>query len=174
MLKLCRLSSCALLLVFVAGTAFAQPQFAKWTIDGVERRAIVVPPTRPAGPKAPLVFAFHGAGDTAENFASIDLHHAWPQAMIVYMNGLSRGSNQGGAFQTNDAGPDNRDLKFFDVALADLRQRFAIDDTRIYATGFSNGAKLTRTSFSCSWRQSTWPAGSTAQPASGSPVVRPG
>jgi polyhydroxybutyrate depolymerase len=119
------------------------------------------------------VFAFHGAGDTAENFASIDLHHAWPQAMIVYMNGLSRGSNQGGAFQTNDAGPDNRDLKFFDVALADLRQRFAIDDTRIYATGFSNGAKLTRTSFSCSWRQSTWPAGSTAQPASGSPVVRP-
>jgi polyhydroxybutyrate depolymerase len=62
--------------------------------------------------------------------------------VIVYMAGLSRGPGQGGAFQTNDAAANNRDLKFFDVALADLRRRFQIDDARIYATGFSNGAKF--------------------------------
>lgn len=142
MLRLCRIFSCALLLSLAAGTAFAQPQIVRWTIDGVERRAIVIPPTRPSAARAPLVFAFHGAGDTAENFASIDLHHAWPEAMIVYMSGLGRGANEGGAFQTNDAGSGNRDLKFFDVALADLRQRFQIDGARVYATGFSNGAKF--------------------------------
>ena len=141
------LATCALLgvltLSLTGRTAFAQqPEFARWTVDGVERRAIVIPPTQPAGPRAPLVFAFHGAGDTAENFAAVDLHHAWPQAMIVYMAGLSRGPGQGGAFQTNDAGAPNRDLRFFDVALADLRQRFAIDDARIYAAGFSNGARF--------------------------------
>jgi polyhydroxybutyrate depolymerase len=142
MFRLCRISSCALLLCLTAGAAFAQSQLARWTVDGVERRAILIPPSKPSGTKVPLVFAFHGAGDTAENFASIDLHHAWPQAMVVYMDGLSRGPNQGGAFQTNAAGADNRDLKFFDVVLADLRQRFPIDDARIYATGFSNGAKF--------------------------------
>ena len=142
MLRLCRILGCALLLFLSAGAAFAQAQLVKWTIDGVERRAIVIPPTRPSGAKAPLVFAFHGTGDTAENFASIDLHHAWPQAMVVYMDGLSRGPNQGGAFQTNTAGAGNRDLTFFDVALADLRQRFQIDDARVYATGYSTGAKF--------------------------------
>ena len=142
MFRLCRISISALVLFLVARAALAQPHFATWTIDGVERRAIVIPPTKPSDAKAPLVFAFHGAGDTAENFAAIDLHHAWPQAMIVYMSGLSRGPNQGGAFQTSDAGAENRDLKCFDVALADLRRRFRIDDSRIYATGFSNGAKF--------------------------------
>lgn len=143
------IATCALLSVFTLpltltarDTSAQPPEFARWMVDGVERRAIVIPPTLPAGPRAPLVFAFHGAGDTAENFAGIDLHHAWPQAMIVYMAGLSRGPGQGGAFQTNDAAGDNRDLRFFDVALADLRRRFQVDDARIYATGYSNGAKF--------------------------------
>jgi polyhydroxybutyrate depolymerase len=62
--------------------------------------------------------------------------------MIVYMAGLSRGPGLGCAFQTNDAGDSNRDLKLFDVALEDLRRRLAVDDERIYATGFSNGARF--------------------------------
>jgi polyhydroxybutyrate depolymerase len=142
MLRPSGVGACALLLVTTAAAASAQPQTVKWTIDGVERRALVVSPTKPSRARAPLVFAFHGAGDTAENFASVDLHHAWPQAVVVYMNGLGRAPGQGGTFQTADASASNRDLKFFDVALADLRQRFQIDDARIYATGFSNGAKF--------------------------------
>ncbi|HEV2718909.1 MAG TPA: esterase, partial [Thermoanaerobaculia bacterium] len=34
----------------------------------------------------------------------------------------------------------DRDLKFFDAVLATLHQRFAVDDHRIYVSGFSNGA----------------------------------
>src|SRR5439155_4463540 len=35
---------------------------------------------------------------------------------------------------------DDRDLKFFDRMLETMRQKFAVDDRRIYAAGFSNGA----------------------------------
>src|SRR5205823_246483 len=38
------------------------------------------------------------------------------------------------------AGLNDRDLKFFDAMLATMRQKFPIDNARIYATGFSNGA----------------------------------
>jgi polyhydroxybutyrate depolymerase len=37
----------------------------------------------------------------------------------------------------------DRDLRFFDVMLAELRTRHRIDDRRIYATGHSNGGQFT-------------------------------
>ncbi|HKD81567.1 MAG TPA: hypothetical protein VKH81_17880 [Candidatus Angelobacter sp.] len=37
---------------------------------------------------------------------------------------------------------NDRDLRFFDVMLASLRQKFPVDDRRIYAAGFSNGASF--------------------------------
>jgi len=42
--------------------------------------------------------------------------------------------------ERGQAGLQDRDLKFFDAMLAGLRQQFSIDDSRIYSTGFSNGA----------------------------------
>lgn len=130
------------MLVLGTGFAFAEPQSLTWTVAGVERQALVFAPARTAGGTAPLVFVFHGAGDTARNFAGVGFQQAWPEAVVVYMDGLGRGPGQGGAFQTADATAGNRDLAFFDAALVDLRRRFRVDDTRIYATGFSNGAKF--------------------------------
>ena len=40
-------------------------------------------------------------------------------------------------------GNGDRDLQFFDAALAGLRKKYAIDDKRVYATGFSNGGFFT-------------------------------
>ena len=37
----------------------------------------------------------------------------------------------------------DRDLKFFDAVLATLKQKYPVDEHRIYATGFSNGAFFT-------------------------------
>src|SRR5262249_36770110 len=48
------------------------------------------------------------------------------------------GQRYGWQQQAGDSG--DRDLKLFDAMLADLRQKYAIDDTRIYTAGFSNGA----------------------------------
>jgi polyhydroxybutyrate depolymerase len=90
----------------------------------------------------PLVFAFHGSGDTAEHFSIAGFQDAWPQAVIVYMQGLQRNSGPGGAFQVTDTSAANLDLKFFDTALAELQQKFRVDTARIYAAGFSNGARF--------------------------------
>jgi polyhydroxybutyrate depolymerase len=121
--------------------ATAAPERLTIRIDGVDRQALVYAPTKAAA-TAPTLFVYHGAGDTAENFTVIGLHDAWPDALVVYMEGLSRGPGQGGVFQARDASNANPELKFFDATLAELHKRYAVDDTRVYATGFSNGARM--------------------------------
>jgi polyhydroxybutyrate depolymerase len=131
----------ALVALTTATSAAAEPQTMTWQVDGLTRRAIVFAPTQFPAP-APLLFVFHGAGDTADNFTGVGFQSAWPDAIVVYMDGLGRRPGQGGAFQTADTTSRNRDLHFFDMALADLRTKFRVDNARIYATGFSNGAKF--------------------------------
>ena len=85
----------------------------------------------------PLVFSFHGYGDSMQNFQYTNVHMAWPEAMVVYFQGLeTRGGLPG--WQVERGGRD-RDLKLVDAALDSLRERHDIDDDRIYVTGFSNG-----------------------------------
>ena len=56
----------------------------------IEREALVIAPTRddPSG-KAPVLFAFHGHGGDI-NDAQLTMHFekAWPEAIVVYMQGL--------------------------------------------------------------------------------------
>lgn len=143
MAGLLRPFACAALLVAATVTgAHAETRVLTWTIEGTPRRAIVTAPDQSQDGGAPLLFVFHGAGDTADAFAAVGFERAWPEAIVVYMDGLGRRPGTGGAFQTADPGPTNRDLRFFDTALADLRTRYRIDDRRVAATGFSNGAKF--------------------------------
>jgi len=72
----------------------------------------------------------------------------WPEAIVVYPQGLPtvskvdpRGRFPG--WQRERGEYADRDLKLFDAILATLRKQYTIDDDRIYATGFSNGAIFT-------------------------------
>jgi polyhydroxybutyrate depolymerase len=114
-----------------------------WNVAGTQRKAIVFTPSNPTNPKAPLIFAFHGFGDTNENFKGVGLEEVWPQAIVVYPQGLPRGGSALPGWQTEKRGDEDRDLQFVDAALASLRGKYKIDDARIYATGFSNGAVFT-------------------------------
>ena len=62
----------------------------QWTVDGVVREAIIsIPPEAKTKP-APLVFAFHGHGGNPTFVArSFHLHTAWPEAIVVYPQGLN-------------------------------------------------------------------------------------
>jgi polyhydroxybutyrate depolymerase len=73
-------------LTVCAHTAFAQRAEVKaWRLNGNTRRAIVYSPSaRSPGGRAPLVFSFHGHGDSMQNFQHTDLHRAWPEAIVVY------------------------------------------------------------------------------------------
>jgi polyhydroxybutyrate depolymerase len=136
--------------LWIAGTCFparaVEPQVMKWTVDRVERYAVVYPPSVQQGRvKAPLIFVFHGHGDNAwfasEQFAFQNL---WPEAVVVYPQGLPTpaasdplGERRGWQHQPGEVG--DRDLKFFDAMLRTVRWKFHIDDRRVYASGFSNG-----------------------------------
>jgi len=114
-----------------------------WTVEGDKREAIVfAPSTPPSSNRLPLIFSFHGRGDDMENFQHVGLQQAWPDAVVVYIQGLPNRDGLRG-WQVERGEYNDRDLKLVDVALASLRKKYSVDDERIYATGFSNGAHFT-------------------------------
>jgi polyhydroxybutyrate depolymerase len=131
--------------VVVAGAAAnGESKMMTWKIDGVEREAIVHSPTAkaPSG-KAPLLLAFHGHGDSADNFQGVGLERHWAQAVVVYAQGLPSTRDGLAGWQVERGKDGDRDLKFVDQMLVTLREKFSVDDARIYSTGFSNGANFT-------------------------------
>ncbi len=126
--------ACLLLILGVRGAA---AQVMRWQVDGATREAIVYAPASAGDQAAPLVLAFHGFGDNMQNFQYTNIHGAWPDAIVVYFQGLPRRRGLPG-WQVERDGRD-RDLQLVDVALRSLRETYSIDDDRIYATGYSNG-----------------------------------
>ena len=137
-------------LVGSATTAAGQHQHGtimRWTIDGVQREALVYAPRAKQGAaKHPLVIAFHGHNGHMFN-ASLRMHiqTLWPQAIVVYPQGLNTstvldvaGTGSGWQGKAGDLG--DRDLKLFDAIVATMKRSYAVDRRRIYATGHSNGA----------------------------------
>ena len=120
----------------------------EFSVDGVTRTALVHVPA--AATNAPVVFVFHGHGGGARPAArSFALERQWPEAICVYMQGLATPglltdpSGKLPGWQSAPGGQGDRDLKFFDAVLAQLKKDFSVDAKRIYATGHSNGGGFT-------------------------------
>lgn|GEM_PF-1508425 len=140
------------LLIFCAGVfpASAELNPREWTIDREKRQAIVSIPASTPTNGCPLVFVFHGHGGSAAQAArSFRIHEVWPEAMVVYMQGLPtpgqltdpEGKKNGWNSKPDD--PENRDLTFFDTVFRSLQAECKIDPNRIYSTGHSNGGGFT-------------------------------
>jgi polyhydroxybutyrate depolymerase len=79
---------------------------------------------------------------------STRLHIAWPEALLVYLDGLPgnpapydpEGLKTG--WQINIGDMNNRDVVFADAALDALERRYNIDRQRVFAVGHSNGARF--------------------------------
>src|SRR4051794_25945690 len=138
------------LLAVPAGTGAApqarQATIMHWTIDGVQRDAIVVAPApTTVAVKHPLVLAFHGHGGRMQSTAlQFHVQTLWPQAVVVYPQGLPSttpndpsGTKPGWQFKVGDSG--DRDLKLVDAIVATMDAKYKVDRRRIYTTGFSNG-----------------------------------
>ena len=136
-----------LMLIAAAAALWAHTASAEvmtWKVGGETRSAIVYAPSQSSpGGKAPLIFSFHGHGDDMQNFQHTDMHRAWPEAIVVYFQGLPSRRDGLAGWQVETGQDDDRDLKLVDAALSSLRARFKVDDARIYSTGFSNGANFT-------------------------------
>jgi polyhydroxybutyrate depolymerase len=94
-----------------------------------------------------LVFCWHGHGGRSTHSAS-----RWGYAeidktsILVFPQGLPTVSplvdkeGRMPGWQTSVTSEGGRDMRFFDVMLADLKKKHAVDDRRIYSMGHSNGA----------------------------------
>lgn len=135
-----RLVLSALILLLLPCVAGAEA--VTFNVEGTPRRAVLYAPANaPATSALPVVFAFHGRGDDIRNFEYTAIHRAWPDAIVVYVQGLDRDGLSGWQVERGQDG--DRDLKLVDAALANLRGKYNVDENRIYATGFSNGAAFT-------------------------------
>jgi polyhydroxybutyrate depolymerase len=133
-------------------TAFSssQAEMETFTIDGVDRHAIVYPSSKaPTTAGAPIVFVFHGHGGTARNIAGrLRIHELWPEAVVAYMEGIPgvagitdpEGKRNG--WQKSPGEVDDRDIRFFDAALERLHKRYKTDPNRVYVLGHSNGGRF--------------------------------
>ena len=96
----------------------------------VVRAASAVDGRRPA----PVVIVFHPFGMNAQYMESRVSTRLWPEAVMVYPEGLSR------AWQTRSGEGGDRDLHLFDALVAWLDERHCIDRARVFVLGYSNGA----------------------------------
>lgn len=111
-----------------------------------------VPPGYDINNSSPVIIAFHGGGGNAEN--CVDSFRLNEKSdiegfIVVYPEGTGP-QVKGEVFGTWNAGRccppamDNNvdDVGFIECMLEELENDFNIDETRIYATGMSNGAQM--------------------------------
>lgn len=139
----------ALLGQFVCfSSAFAAGNYdLRATIDGEKRIAKVYEGKVQRGLPQPLLLAFHGYGDNRIDFSRfVDLHKSWPEAIVVYPEGLripdAKGKLKSKGWQSSRNTLGDRDLKYVDYLVQELTKRYLVDKQQIYATGFSNGARF--------------------------------
>jgi len=149
LISFCRQLFAAFALILSAETILlaANPlQSRQWTVENLTRQALVFAPPQAKTNSCPMVFVFHGHGGSMNHSArSFPLHTHWPEAIVVYPQGLKtpaplvdpEGRLSGWQFSIGELG--DRDLKFFDVMLESLSKEYRVDKKRIYATGHSNG-----------------------------------
>jgi len=120
-----------------------------FTVDGLARSFYLDLPTGVgSGGPYPVVFNWHGLGDTAANMrqllsgqvnsASYKFILVTPDdsGVMVYGNNINWD-----VFQVNAS--TNREARLFDEILACLKTRYSVDDNRIHSVGFSLGSILT-------------------------------
>jgi polyhydroxybutyrate depolymerase len=131
------------------------------TVKGVERKYLLhIPPSYNSARKWPVVVMFHGGGGTAK---AAMWETGWDKKadkegfLAVFPEGTSPNASRPGRFRDNpqtwndgsdrsNVGAASRgvpDVEFVSTMLAALKLRFSLDERRLYATGFSNGASMT-------------------------------
>jgi len=128
------------MLASLACTAFAAPEVLpneRIAVGNVPRfYRLVVPTAASTDRKLPLVFAFHGLGDTKDRFASFSRLDQTAEAngfVLAFPNALA-------FFWPVTIDLARHDLAFFDALYAALSLSYNVDPSRVYVVGYSNGA----------------------------------
>ncbi|MCU0467952.1 MAG: hypothetical protein MUF58_05065 [Arcicella sp.] len=111
------------------------------TVDGNTRSFLVYLPVgyNNAG-KMPMIFAIHGGGGSPQvmlNTADFRAIADKDKVVLVYPAGIQNNWNDGRPTTPNQLGIN--DVNFFNQMCDYMIANYAVDGTRIYATGISNG-----------------------------------
>ncbi len=114
-------------------------QRIEFEVQGLQREALIYPARTRATDAAPTLIAFHGRGDTADNFArTARLHRTWRKATVIYPQGLVLGQERSLRGWGRENSDPNHDLALVDALLRDHVQA----PQRVFAAGFSNGGRF--------------------------------
>jgi len=127
-------------------------------LEGADRHFIVYQPTQVAGKKVPVVFMFHGTSGNGEKFYRIS---GWKEEadregfIAVFPSALRYCVDDKGKVVNTTKWNDGKltyiacdgqtirdDVLFFREMVKYLKANYNIDENRIYASGFSNGANF--------------------------------
>jgi polyhydroxybutyrate depolymerase len=128
------------------------PDHIQVTVDGQVRQALIYRPVKGSG-NPPVIFGFHGHGGNSRNAArSFELQNYWPEALVVYPQGLPTKSyyDPGGKFNgwSNETGEDNHDIRFYDALYKMAIGQYGGDSQHVFAMGHSNGGQFMYTLWS--------------------------
>jgi poly(3-hydroxybutyrate) depolymerase len=106
--------------------------------DTARSYRLVIPRSLPQ--PAPIVFAFHGMGDSTETMADYSrLDQLASQNGFILVYPAARNGMWATADVNSDALDTNSDVRFFDQLLRHLADHYNVDQNRVYAIGMSNG-----------------------------------
>ena len=122
----------------------------KMEFGGRERNYIVhLPPKEKMNASVPLLFHLHGGGGTAKGTAGLTFGRFNELAdrdgfIVVYPNAINKNWNDGRKLEDVIAWKEDIDDVGFITAIVDkLKQKYKIDNKRIFTTGMSNGGFMT-------------------------------
>jgi polyhydroxybutyrate depolymerase len=125
------------------GTAMAGTQTITIVHNGVERYyELYLPPSYDDSTALPLVLNFHGFTSSASEQAFFSGMNPLADSegfAVVYPEGTAKSWNGGPICCGTAASEDIDDVDFTRQIVADVAARACIDETRVYATGMSNG-----------------------------------
>jgi polyhydroxybutyrate depolymerase len=127
-----------------SGIASGANTDAEIKFGGLERHYVIHQPDGIGDRAVPLVVALHGGvgtGKIMEEQTGLDAVADRHGFIVVYPDGIGRAWNAGSCC----AKPMKEkvdDVGFIRALIADVQRRHKIDTSRIYGTGFSNGAML--------------------------------
>ena len=135
------------LMLLIASEVISAPVTQTAELDGQPRSwRLFVPNGINEGAEYPLVFNFHGTGSSPKQIAELnELETLAEQHKFIVVAPKAEYSYEAGGRQTWNV--EQLDSPYDDVAfikglIAHLAQHYPIDTARIYATGFSGGARM--------------------------------
>lgn len=133
----------------IGTVTIAQQTTNNWDFDGLNREYIqYVPASYNTNEAVPLVIVLHGLGDNMANMAQVGFHQVsdtanfivvTPQAIVDQAFTGSTAWNSGAGLAGFSLNGDVDDIGFINALIDTISDNFNIDQSRVFATGFSMG-----------------------------------